>query len=755
VSIDPHHPWHVLHEGYTVLVTERDGSIEGTGREGLFDFDTRILCRHRIDIDGEALRYLSGSALDSSRWEGHLALKREGGTPKGPLLPQDTLEMLITRRVGQGMAELISLTNQSMAAWAGRVNIELDADFRDVMVIGNGASPIGSIRRSWDRDDASLVMDFRASHGENRVHRALRVRVVGAMPEVKLSPLPSMSFPLALGPGERWTVHLVYGSLVDEAWREPLVPVPGLGTERDRARMRWESVRTTLDSSDARLTTIFQEAVRDLFGLRAWEYDAAPDAWFPNAGVPTYTGIMGRDVLTAGWQSALLGPEMMRGALACLARFQAREDSAWRDESPGKLPHEIRRGPLADLDVIPHRAYYGEQTAPSLFVVVLSEYWHWTNDLETVRHYRPVLDRLFQWAERYGDSDGDGLLEYNRRSPKGLKNQGWKDSDEAIRYPDGTIVADPIATLEEQAFHFLALQRMAELLLALDEEAGADRYLARARKLAERVNQTFWLDDEAFYAMGLDPAKQPIATISSNPGHALATGLVPEGRARSVADRLLGDELFSGWGVRTLSRNHPSFNPLAYHLGTVWPVENATFALGLKRYGLDDHVERLITAQLEAAAQFESTRLPEALGGHDRVSQALLSVYPGANSPQAWSSGAIILMVQTMLGVLAFAPAELVALVRPRLPKWVDWIELKHLRVGAASLSLRFERGADGHTSVKVLEKTGKLRVLTVPPPRDLTPSSETWLDHLKTWGLEHLPGKMARLLRIAVGIEE
>jgi glycogen debranching enzyme len=409
---------------------------------------------------------------------------------------------------------------------------------------------------------------------------------------------------------------------------------------------------------------------------------------------------------------------------------------------------------LAELGVIPHRAYYGEQTAPSLFLLVLSEYWHWTGDLETVRRYRPILERIFEWAERDGDADGDGLLEYHKRSSKGLKNQGWKDSDEAIRYPDGTIVPDPIATLEEQAFHFLALQRMAELLLALDDEAGADRYLVRARDLAALVNHVFWLESENFYAIGLDPDKNPIATISSNPGHALATGLVPEDRARAVADRLLDQELFSGWGVRTLSRTHPSFNPLAYHLGTVWPVENATFALGMKRYGLDEHVERLVTAQLEAAAQFESTRLPEALGGHSRSTQALLSVYPGANSPQAWSSGAVVLMVQTMLGVLAFAPAELLALVRPRLPKWIDWIELRRLRVGNAVVSLRFERGQDGHAAVDVLEKTGKLRVLTVPPPRDLTPERENWLDHLKTWGLEHLPGRTARLLRIAVGIE-
>ena len=496
------------------------------------------------------------------------------------------------------------------------------------------------------------------------------------------------------------------------------------------------------------------EQPADLLALRAWESDPDPDAWVPHAGVPTYTGIFGRDVLTTAWQSALLGPEMMRGALACLARNQARSRDAWRDAAPGKLPHEMRRGPRAELDLLPHRAYYGEHTAPSMFVVVLSEYWHWTNDREALSRYRPVLDRIFEWAETDGDPDGDGLLEYERRSPHGLKNQGWKDSDEAIRYPDGRLVPNPIATLEEQAFHYLALERMAEILLALEDESGAERFLGRARDLARKVNRQYWLESEQFYAIGLDPAKRPIASIASNPGHALAAGLVPDDRARLLGERLLGEELFSGWGIRTLSASHPSFNPLAYHLGAVWPVENATFALGLKRYGLDEAVERLATAQFEAAAVFAGSRLPEALSGHSRRDQALPAPYPGANAPQAWSASAVILLVQSLLGLFGFAPGHLLALVRPRLPAWLQWVVLRNLRVGDAVVSLRFERGEDGRAEVDVLEKRGKLFVMTVPPPRDLSPSRASWLDHLKSWGLEHLPGRTARMLRIAVGIE-
>ncbi|HEX6965317.1 MAG TPA: amylo-alpha-1,6-glucosidase, partial [Gemmatimonadaceae bacterium] len=483
--------------------------------------------------------------------------------------------------------------------------------------------------------------------------------------------------------------------------------------------------------------------------------EPAPDAWFPNAGVPTYTGLFGRDVLTTGWQAALLGPEMMRGALAALAARQATSDSAWRDAEPGKLLHEARRGPLAELDLIPQRAYYGEQTAQAMFVVTLSEYWHWTGDTIAIAHYRDALHRMFEWAVRYGDRDGDGLLEYARRSPKGLKNQAWKDSDEAIRYPDGRLVPDPIATIEEQAYHYIALQRMAEILLVLDDEEGAHRFLSEAQRVYEQVNERFWMEDEQYYAVALDPEKRPVRTITSNPGHALAAGIVPLDRARAVADRLLAEDLFSGWGMRTLSTMHPSYNPFAYHLGTVWPVENATFALGLKRYGLDEHVERLVSAMLDASMHFEALRLPEALAGHARSADEPPTFYPQANAPQAWSASAIVQLIQVQLGLIPFAAANMLALVRPRLPPWLPDVVLRRVRVGDAVVSLRFLRNADGSAAHEVLDRDGSLHVLEVPPPADLDRGREHLLGRLERWLVEHAPGTTARALRIAIGLAQ
>jgi glycogen debranching enzyme len=481
--------------------------------------------------------------------------------------------------------------------------------------------------------------------------------------------------------------------------------------------------------------------------------DAAEDAWIPNAGVPSYTGIFGRDVLTSALQGALVGPEMLRGALVHIARTQASDDSAWHDREPGKMVHEMRRGPLSELEIIPQRAYYGTETTSAMFVVTLSEYWHWTGDTDALRHYCDSALRALDWAQHYGDRDGDGFLEYERRSPLGLKNHGWKDSDEAIRYPDGRLVENPIATIEEQAFYWLAMQRMAEILIALGEESRAEEFAARAQQLRDRWHGTFWMPDERFYAIAIDPDKHPVRSIASNPGHALGAGLVPIAHARACADRLLAPDMFSGWGIRTLSRDHPSYNPIAYHLGTVWPVENATFALGFKRYGLDEHVDRLMSGIFDAVAHFRSCRLPEALGGHGREETPIPTAYPRSNSPQAWSASAVVQLVQTMLGIYPFAPAHVVALVRPRLPEWLPAVTVRNVRVGGATASIRFERGRDGSTSFDVIDKRGPLFVVEMPPPQDVNPSSQSWDEGVRNWLVERAPGRLASALRLALGV--
>jgi glycogen debranching enzyme len=650
------------------------------------------------------------------------------------------------------MIETIDIDNHSAAPASTAFAICVDADFCDVADIGGTSCLVGAVSDTWDPRDRTLTIDYRASHDTRTLHRAVRIRVVQADSEPHLD-AKQVSFDLQLPPHGSWHADLAYELLIDDdRWVGPLESRSVL-IARQQLGDRWQRDRPHVESDPPLFGSVVERAADDLWALRNWDQDAQPDAWVPHAGVPTYTGLFGRDVLTAGWQAALIGPELLRGAIARLAATQADVDSEWHDEEPGKMIHEQRRGPLSELNVIPQSHYYGTQTSSSFFVVSLSELWHLTGDTDLLRTYLDAALRTFEWAERYGDRDGDGFLEYERRSPRGLKNHGWKDSNEAIRYPDGRLVENPIATVEEQAYHWLALQRMAEILLAVGDDRRSAEFLARARQLRVNWQKAFWSDEDGFYAMALDPAKRPVRSIASNAGHALATGLVPATHARQVADRLMAPDLFSGWGIRTLSSDHPSYNPLAYHLGAVWPVENATIALGFKRYGLEAHADRLIAAMFAAADRFRHHRLPEALGGHPREAAPVPTVYPESNSPQAWSASATIQMAQTLLGLYPFAPGHLVALVRPALPAWLNTVVVRNLHIGTGRVSIRFERARDGSTTYETFDGRGPLHVVVVAPPQ--ADDVRGWRASIAKWMLEHAPGRAAAALRIAIGDEE
>ena len=750
-TIDPHHSRQLTYHGYTVLLTEADGTIGG-GVSGLFDYDTRILSKYRLFLDGEEPRSDTSAVVESDYWAAHLTVARPGPDARGPRLPQDALEIEIRRRVGAGMAEQLIVRNNSMSPADATLRLELDADFKDISALCGAPQYSGTTTRGWDEQARGLTFDHHAEWRGRQLHRATRVRVVHA-DSSPIEHAEGIGFRLVLAPRDSWTATIAYESFVDGQWRTPPTETFAQPSERDLLRQAWRRQRAQMDSVHPIFMSAFENAAEDLFGLRAWEFDTAPDAWTTNAGVPTYTGLFGRDSLTAALQGALIGPEMLRGTLARLAATQAHDDSAWHDREPGKMVHEMRRGPLSELELIPQRAYYGTQTTSAMFVVALSEYWHWTGDTSALLHYRDAALRALEWARLYGDRDEDGFLEYERRSPRGLKNQAWKDSDEAIRYPDGRIVDNPIATIEEQAFYWLALQRMAEVLVAVGEDARADEFAERAQRLRAQWHDTFWMPEERFYAIALDPDKQRVASIASNPGHALAAGLVPPAHAAQCATRLMAPDMFSGWGIRTLSRNHPSYNPLAYHLGTVWPVENATFALGLKRYGLDAQLEQLVTGLFDAAAHFRGYRLPEALGGHGREETPVPTVYPASNAPQAWSASAIVMLAQTLLGIYPFAPARVIALVRPRLPEWLPTVTINNIRVGDATASIRFERGRDGLTAFDVIDTRGLIVIVEMPPPQEVDPSGRSWDEAVRSWLLERAPGRLASALRLALNV--
>jgi glycogen debranching enzyme len=751
-DIDPLRPARsVAYGGYTVLVCRGDGAIDGPDT-GLYDLDTRILSRYLLCLDGDRPAAVSSGVELADRWSATLHLRRRGGTADGPRLPQDAWAVHVERRVGCGMAETITVRNESMVAATTRLTIDLDADFADLLREPKSA-PRAQIGVEWEPSGARLAFRVTRRHEGREDIRGLALDIDPSPTAVERDPATRTTARLVydidlLAHGSR-TITLTFASYADGEWRTP-----------DQAKARpaladaWRERRTAVITPEALVGPAVERAAADLLSLRNWELEPSSEgsAWVPNAGVPSFTGFFGRDALTAGWQAAMLGVEPLRGALEIAAGTQADRTDPWTEAQPGRMVHEMRRGPLSMLGVLPHRAYYGSQTTGSMFLLGLSEAWHWSGDDGLLEQHRDAALRAIEWAERDADPDGDGFMEYQRHSSEGLKNQGWKDSDEAIRYPDGRIVSNPIATVEEQAFHFLALQRMAEILVALDEPVErAGLLLRRAAALRAAWHDAYWMDDEGFYALALDPGKGQVRTISSNVGHALGTGIVPPAVAARVADRLMADDLFSGWGIRTLSTAHPSYNPFAYHLGAVWPVENATIALGFKRYGLDDQLDLLLDGIFAAIAHCRDLRLPEALTGHDRSELPTPLPYPSSQSPQAWSASATVQLLQVMLGLYPFAPAGVLGLIRPRLPGWLPSVTLRGLRVGDAVATIRFDRDADGSASHTVLEQEGTLHVLVVPPP-DAVSGTDGIVPRLLGWVLDHAPGRTATALRIAMG---
>jgi glycogen debranching enzyme len=720
-------------------------------KEGLLHRDTRVLSRHELSIGRQKPELVSATQPESDRWIGVLRLHRPGGDAGGPQLPQDALEIVVDRRLGPGLLEEVRIENHSAVACRSTVRIALDADFADVAELGRDRQQNGTISRDVDEGRGQLTLGYRVEAKGRVDERGLRVEVRegSSRPRVEEG---GLSFEVDLPGGGAWRTRILFAVLERAAWQT----LDDAGPDRrNRQRRAWRARRPRIACAEP-LQGPFERAADDLFELRNWELEEEilertdGASWVLNAGIPMFTGLFGRDTVTAGWQGALLGPRALAGAIEAVAASQATDDDPWRDAEPGKLIHEMRSGPLATLGLTPRDAYYGSQTTPAMFVLALSEHWNWTGDSAFLEQHVEVARRAMVWARRFGDLDGDGFLEYHKRSPLGLSNQAWKDSDEAIRHADGSVVDGPIATVEEQAFYILALERMAEILVALGEDEEGGDYLARARDLRRRWHTTFWMPDEAFYAMAIDGRKDQVRSLGSNPGHALGAGVVPREHAEAVADRLLARDLFSGWGVRSLSDQHPSYNPFAYHLGCVWPVEQATFALGFKRYGLDAHLDRLVEGVFDAAFQSPDGRLPEALSGHGRDDVPAPVPYPAANVPQAWSASALIQLVQIMLGIYPFAPVHVLAIVRPRLPAWAPQLTLTGVRVGSAVVDLEFRRRADGSASWRVLRRRGALAIISGGPPDAVDPGS--WLEQLGFAALERAPGRLARAARIAIG---
>ena len=645
------------------LLTLRDGRLPAAEPHplGLWYRDCRFLRAHELLLDGAPLLLLQASDAQGTR---ALHALTDGERSLSIRVERTLVEPVRLR-------ERIVLHSHRQEQVALRLDLRLGADFAPMLAV-RGLVPAVERAPETSRHERGVRIALR---GRDDVLRATTVQA-STEPLIEMGASDVvLGFELELPAGGEHELELDYS--VGESG-------PGAAPP---SRRHTSPERTAVRSDDELFERVLGRSLADLELLRS-ELDGL--SYFA-AGVPWYATLFGRDSLIAAWQTLAFVPEVAADTLRLLGRRLGSELDDTRDEEPGKVLHELRVGEPAALGETPFARYHGSADATPLWLCLLGEHAAWSGSLDLFRELRPQVDAALEWLERHGDLDGDGLIEYRRRAPHGLANQGWKDSPGGV--PDGTgrPLEPPIALVEVQGYAVRALRELARLFELDGDAARAELLRARGGRL-EAALERFWLPDADAYAIGLDGAKRPGSGLTSNQGHLLWAGAVTGERARSVRDLLMGPRMFSGWGIRTLGEGHAGYNPLSYHGGSVWPHDTALIAAGLRDYGFDDDFAGVFDALLEAASLFGGHRLPELFGGYTRSAHEAPVPYPVACAPQAWAAGAVPYLLATGLGIRPDALARLLRVERPWLPAWVGRLEVEGLRVGAARVDLRFER---------------------------------------------------------------
>ncbi|HEX2111588.1 MAG TPA: glycogen debranching N-terminal domain-containing protein [Gaiellaceae bacterium] len=677
------HPIEVLYGDGVAMACDLDGEVRADEPHGLFAADTRVLSTYRMTIGGQKWQLLGRYRLGqgTAHWRFQSPAIRD---PSGPI-PQGCLFLELNRRVSGALHDDLCIASYARERVRTTLVLQLDADFADVFEVKEQerVPPRLTVQRIPLREGIRLVYEHRD------VRRGLRLTVTptgGAVQFVGSLVL----LDLVLERGAEWRLCLDAEPEVDgEVLRFAGDPhSPETNPLRERMTL-------TLSACPV-LEAPFERGCTDLHALALPANGAPP---YVAAGVPWFYTLFGRDTLVPALMAGLLGTWPAEGALAALGDLQASERDDWRDAEPGKLPHELRRGELARLGLRPHDPYYGAHDVPALYCLALWNAWRWTGDRALLDAHLDTASAALRWCEELGDRDGDGLQEYATRSERGYYNQSWKDAGDAIVHEDGTTAALPLATIELQGYLYGALLAMAELFDASGDGSEVERLRAAAGDVRLRVEERYWLPDRGFYAMALDGEKRVVASIGSNPGQLLWTGLPAPERARAVARRLVADDLFTGWGLRTLSAEHARYNPLSYQRGSVWPHDTALAAAGMWRYGLREEAATALRGVLEAACAFEGDRLPELFCGFDRSIGPPVP-YREANVPQAWAAAVPVLAVQLFLGLVPDAPRGR-CFVAPWLPDWMPSLEVRGIAVGEGTLDIVARRDEE-ETAVEI-----------------------------------------------------
>jgi glycogen debranching enzyme len=691
-----------LKHGDSFAMFDEFGDVEEVEHSpaGLFHFDTRFLSRLLFTLEGHRPLILSSTVQPDN-----LTLDVDLTNPDifhgdRLVLAKDTFHVARAKFLWEASChELFSITNYADQRMSVRFALDFAADFADLFEIrGYPRSRRGSVV-SERPGPAEIAFVYRSLDG---VPRTTRIRFDAAPAALSAS---RADFELEIEPRARRslgvTVQCLQGS-------QPASSGPFYTTmrraRRERARDR-ESL-AKIQTSNATVNSILSRSSADLAMLMT----ETPLGPYPYAGVPWFSTAFGRDGIITAIEMLWFNTATARGVLRFLAAHQAKEEDPAADMEPGKIVHELRECELAHLGEVPFGRYYGSVDSTPLFIVLAGLYWQRTRDIETLREIWPNVLAGLEWIERYGDRDGDGFVEYGRRRESGLRNQGWKDSEDAVFHADGTLAAPPIALCEVQGYVYLARRTAALLAADLGERALAAKLEAQAEALRARFEVAFWREEIGMYALALDGDKRPCDVKSSNAGQLLFTGICRPERAARVVQQIFGRELFSGWGVRTLGAREKRFNPTSYHNGSVWPHDNALIALGLAQYSHISEALTLSSALFDAAAHMHLRRLPELFCGFARKRGKAPTLYPVACAPQAWAACTPFALIQACLGLEIDAASSTVILRRPCLPPFLDWLTVHDLRIGESRLDLMFRRH-ESSVAVTLLRREGDAEV--------------------------------------------
>ncbi|HUX67444.1 MAG TPA: glycogen debranching N-terminal domain-containing protein [Terriglobales bacterium] len=723
-----------LIDGKTFLATALAGDIAPPGSTdvGLFHQDTRFLSHWELRVNGHRAVVLS--AANQQNILAQIELTTTNILVRDNLdLPENTVHIHREQLLVGQFLDRLTFHNFNLQPVVLTVELHFDADFVDVFQVrGMMRAAHGTYFEPVLRPEAVVF----AYLGRDELFRQTTISFSPAPRELKAR---QADFELRLGAGEKQTllfaVNVAAGPPPERTpTRRPVPAVEAQSFEVGLAQRRhshaeWARATTSFETSDDLFTRCLATAASDFFSLRipfaldpleVQAGDPAPGVRVGEiiaAGIPWFATIFGRDSLIAGYQSLLLHPQLAKETLRYLARHQGTQRDDWRDEEPGKILHELREGEMTRAGEMPHSPYYGSVDATPLFLIVLDETYNWTGDDDLLNELLPAARRALEWLDQSADLDGDGFVEYLRRSPQGLANQGWKDSWDAYLNREGVLPKPPLALCEVQGYCYDARYRLSRLLRTVGDAAGADRLRRQATELSHRFERQFWLPEQSYYACALDAEKQPQRAVTSNAGHLLWSRIIGRERARQVARRLMRADMYSGWGIRTLSADEPTFNPLSYHRGSVWPHDNSLIAQGLAFYDFKQPLLRLITGLFQAANYFRDQRLPELFVGVQRGEFDQPVNYPVSCSPQAWASGAWFLLLTAALGLRPNASRHELRIVNPMLPEWLGWLRLHHLRIGRSQVSLEFNRRG-ARTFCNVLEVQGERLAVSV----DFTP---------------------------------